>query len=1097
VHKKCLGVILGLYLFFLLGAVSAFEADVAYVLEDSSQVSQRISNSLSSVGLSYDVIRDSALPSTDFGEYSVVLIVEEVDKVNFIPFDDISAMFLDRDIAEEVWNVGSSGTSLSNKIEADDEDSFVFDGINVPSNDEVSIYSGSGPIHYLNNLAEPGITVAAVKTGTNRPIIAYEFNGIGEYTIKNLFFGIYDPSSWNSNSELMFKNSILWLIGDVDQDEDGWLFADDCDDLDPDTHPEAVEIPYDGKDQDCDGNDLADVDGDGYDSDVVGGLDCIDTNPLINPDNPNPLLNCVNDAPIIAVAPALLEALETQFVIVNVIAIDPDHDELEYTMNDPRFVWDGVDNFIWETGYEDEGEYEFVITVSDGDLEDKATVMINVNKLNRAPVSTDIPTVTWEEDSAGAQIDLNDYFVDLDGDALVYGVEGTSAQTEIMISSGENGIIDFSSEKDFFGEDWVVFFAWDGVDEANSNQITLIVSPVNDPVIFEGEIGSIEWNEDESFESAIRLKEYFLDIDSELEYKVFGNDKIDVVVDEGGFVSLYPEEDFFGTEQIYFEASDGEFSAISNTVTLIVLDAGEPPVFSELTCETVIDEDVEMTCNLEATDFEGDNFEFSIDYENNLDCSIDGDVLTYASKKDYFGSGSCELVVDDGLHGSSMVLFEVNINPVNDAPVITSKDPQENVVTIIEGFEKEFNVNAEDVDSNLNVRWSLNGNLQKENQLNSNVDKFVLDNLEPGTYFLGVEVFDEEFEENTGWTIIVGQLEDYSCSEIGGNICGEDNACTDPVFETEDTVSCCLSTCRPGFKDVNSCDVISDNLIIEINNPEENENVELKEDLEVDITVINEFNDDQKFDVEIHLYNVDDDKSVEKIKENLEVNEGDSEDLEIEFRIPENLDVDDEYYLFVKVEDDICSETFVPLDLERAESDVIISKFELPTAVVCGESVDAEIRVENIGSRDQDVLVSLESIDLDVYELVDEFELEEYDGDDDKENVKFSFVVPEGVESGVYEIEASVLFDVDFEVFSKEITVECLDGEEIELETETLNYVDDGNLALNSAREKAEQSEEKKPNYLLMSWVILIDFLLIGSIGILYLAWEKSKVGKK
>ena len=44
------------------------------------------------------------------------------------------------------------------------------------------------------------------------------------------------------------------------------------------------EVPYDGVDQDCDGLDLTDVDGDGWDAVQVGGEDCRDGNPEIHPD---------------------------------------------------------------------------------------------------------------------------------------------------------------------------------------------------------------------------------------------------------------------------------------------------------------------------------------------------------------------------------------------------------------------------------------------------------------------------------------------------------------------------------------------------------------------------------------------------------------------------------------------------------------------------------------------------------------------------------------------------------------------------------------------------------------------------------------------
>ncbi len=69
-------------------------------------------------------------------------------------------------------------------------------------------------------------------------------------------------------------------------DDDGDGYSEDqgdCDDADASRGPGTEEVPYDGVDQDCDGADLTDVDGDGYDSELAGGSDCDDADPAVNP----------------------------------------------------------------------------------------------------------------------------------------------------------------------------------------------------------------------------------------------------------------------------------------------------------------------------------------------------------------------------------------------------------------------------------------------------------------------------------------------------------------------------------------------------------------------------------------------------------------------------------------------------------------------------------------------------------------------------------------------------------------------------------------------------------------------------------------------
>ncbi len=69
----------------------------------------------------------------------------------------------------------------------------------------------------------------------------------------------------------------------------------DCDDSRADVYPSAVEVWYDGVDQDCAGDSDHDADGDGHDTVDAGGGDCMDEEASVHPDAEEVCLNGVDD----------------------------------------------------------------------------------------------------------------------------------------------------------------------------------------------------------------------------------------------------------------------------------------------------------------------------------------------------------------------------------------------------------------------------------------------------------------------------------------------------------------------------------------------------------------------------------------------------------------------------------------------------------------------------------------------------------------------------------------------------------------------------------------------------------------------------------
>lgn len=76
---------------------------------------------------------------------------------------------------------------------------------------------------------------------------------------------------------------------------------------------------------------------------------------------------------------------ETETVTIKPEATDMDGDDITFTISEPV-----GDSGVWETGYDDSGEYEVTVTASDGEDKTSQTVKITVENVNRAPVIKDI-----------------------------------------------------------------------------------------------------------------------------------------------------------------------------------------------------------------------------------------------------------------------------------------------------------------------------------------------------------------------------------------------------------------------------------------------------------------------------------------------------------------------------------------------------------------------------------------------------------------------------------------------------------------------------------------------------------------------------------
>ncbi len=105
--------------------------------------------------------------------------------------------------------------------------------------------------------------------------------------------GCEDPVDCDDSDATIYQGADEVPYDNVDQDCDGedlvdvdgdhYDYAFDCDDNDASVNPGALEVAKNGVDEDCDGADAADGDGDGVDDESLGGEDCDDADASVHP----------------------------------------------------------------------------------------------------------------------------------------------------------------------------------------------------------------------------------------------------------------------------------------------------------------------------------------------------------------------------------------------------------------------------------------------------------------------------------------------------------------------------------------------------------------------------------------------------------------------------------------------------------------------------------------------------------------------------------------------------------------------------------------------------------------------------------------------
>lgn len=437
------------------------------------------------------------------------------------------------------------------------------------------------------------------------------------------------------------------------------------------------------------------------------------------------------------------------------------------------------------------------------------------------------------------------------------------------------------------------------------------------------------------------------------------------------------------------------------------------PDFSS--CSYSISEDTSSSCTINSPNL-------SISSSSNLNCNLANSTnsstytLSYQGPLNYNGLASCLVSTTDGNETNSSTL-SINITSVNDAPVINSYSPTSSSILLIPGKSQIFTINATDVDNSVTINWYLN-DMQVQTGEIFNFSR------PTGAYTLVVRATDGFVNVSKSWSINVGSSSDYTCQEIGGFYPSGDKLCPADILNSKDTNKCCSVPYIPSFRDASGCAIANKSVQISFNEPQSSDLFELGEQIDAEYKITNSYKEDQDFDTGLYIYDLTTDTYEAYKSTDVSVKAGQTTTTSLSIKVPENLDLVDEFVLMLKAEDDICNMNYIPLSIRRPRHIVKITSFFLPDEAFCGETVNAEIKVENTGSNDENVYINLKNQNLSFDKSSDKFTLEKYSGSN-KASKTLSFAVPDDATNGTYAIRLSVYYSDEnrMEFMSKNIEV--------------------------------------------------------------------------
>lgn len=457
--------------------------------------------------------------------------------------------------------------------------------------------------------------------------------------------------------------------------------------------------------------------------------------------------------------------------IENKVTLTPDDD------------WNGVENI---TFYADDGRSATPTS---------HMVKVTINQVNDLPyIASAMSDFNLMEDTvAEDKYDLNVVFDDTDTDPLLNAVPQEPlvfdySGNEHIIVSINSGLVTFTPETQWNGEESITFKATDPSSSYITDEVKVTVKSENDPPVMTSLISDIDFDEDTAASEVIDLNDYFIDPDGDsLTFSYSGNVNIYVYIDTMGKVTLTPEDDYNGQEMLTFTASDNIGEPVSTYLNVTVNPVNDAPILNNAEDWNIVSSDVtvtsEDTIKIDEDDLlkvivtasdpaDGDTLTYSDDTEL-FDINTATGEISFTPTNDDVGTYKVNITVDDGAtqDNTDSMIFKFVIENTNDPPgTPTIVSPSDGDVFTVgdridfKGTCDDPDLHVPDTEEVLSYIWTSDAAIEDLGY----GDELSLNDLEVGEHQITLTVKDKRKEESSASITITVEVDKMTDTDSDG-----------------------------------------------------------------------------------------------------------------------------------------------------------------------------------------------------------------------------------------------------------------------------------------------------------------------------------------